>query len=195
MVYSAPQATENAWSYYENGLRCQYRCDLRAAAYNYTEAANRYVAGAMKERATSANISRFNAAICYYLAGNYDKSLTCLDQVNVSKLEKDQKQDAEVLYDECRKRKRSSYWETINGDLTEMRSKKMHKAILDLLKDNPYILESADFARQCRDSCYALGMWEVAKSFENDMTRIQMELDKSSKTWKEYGYVSSYSSR
>jgi tetratricopeptide (TPR) repeat protein len=168
----APPEVANAWSYYEEGQRCHYRCDLIGASRNYAEAAIRYVAGATKERAVVANISRFNAAICYFLAGDYDKSLTCLDQVNVSRLDEGQKQVAEMLHEECYKKKRSSYWETIKDDLRAMQSKKMHKDILELLRNNPYVLDSAEFAKQFRDSCYSLGMWEVAKAFEKDMTRL-----------------------
>lgn len=163
----------SAWDDYKRAQLLHYQCNLTKASMMYSTAGGAYWSESQKARvgSVSYNIGRWNAAICYFLAGLYAKSTKTLEDTNFSRLG-EKKELAEMLHDECMKRLKSSYIFTVKGDLKDMREKKMHKSILELLRSDPYILDSENYARQMRDSCYALGMWEVAKAFEADMTRI-----------------------
>jgi hypothetical protein len=70
-------------------------------------------------------------------------------------------------------RQRNSYWDTVRGDLGEMRRAARHKDIVDLIKKEPYVLPGSELARQMRDSCRALGQDRVAALFDKDLEALQ----------------------
>jgi len=154
---------DEAKSTYEQAVNALCHCRLSVAQSLFLLAAKQY-----SQLAANKNTNMANAAICFLLANSYNDAIACIGMIHFSQLEKSFATVLEEVYEESKKRQETSYWHGMMDDLTAMLAKGFHKDILKLLKQNPYILNSADFARQMRDSCAALGMKEVAELFRRD---------------------------
>lgn len=162
---------DGAKATYDKAADALCHCKLDLAKSLFCEAGKLYAASAKSSRANS-DIYKLNAAICFYLGGAYDDAVTIIDTIRITRLEKELSTLSGELYEEARKRRRGSYWESVAAELKEMRQKGYHKDILNLLKYNPYCLGAEEFARQMYKSCAAIGMRDVAALFERDLKEI-----------------------
>lgn len=158
-------------SLYDRAVNALIHCNLVNAQTDFLAAAESYSQN-IKIDSDQPELSNLNSAVCYFLSGTYGNCTKHLAQISGDRLSANCKVMMDKLYLESTKRQSPSYWETVNGDLIEMRSNNAHKHILNLLRDHPYILDSINFARQCRDSCHFLGMVDIAKSFDHDLHRL-----------------------
>ncbi len=125
-----------------------------------------------------ANLCQLNVGICHYSAGNYQEAANLATKLTrgVILLDSNHLTVAVELMKDATNRKKKSYWETVDGDYKDMKKRNLHKEIVRLLRDNPYYLDELDFAKQMRDSCMALGMSEIAESFDRDLTDLAREI-------------------
>lgn len=162
---------DGAKATYDKAADALCHCKLDLAKSLFCSAGKLYAASAKSSR-SGTDIYNLNAAICFYLGGAYDDAVSIIDTIRLTRLDKELSVLSSELYEEARKRRRGTHWESVVVDLKEMRAKGYHKDIINLLKYNPYCLSAEDFARQMRDSCSALGMKDVANLFDHDLKEI-----------------------
>lgn len=171
----------NARQKYDSAISAFCKCQFGYAKRLFTEAGTAYshLYNLKKNKEKElADLCQLNVGICHYSAGNYQeaaslatkltRSPTFLDSVHLG--------IAVELMKDATNRKKKSYWETVDGDYKDMKKRNLHKEIIRLLRDNPYYLKELDFAKQMRDSCLALGMNEIAESFNSDLTNLTSEI-------------------
>ena len=147
------------------------KCQLNKARQLFTEAGAAYnhLSNIVAEKEL-AEICQLNIGVCLYSAGNYQEAGTLTYKLLKSNptFTPTAFGLANELLSEATKRKKQSYWDTVKGDYSDMKRRNLHKDIIILLRNNPYYLTEFDLAKQMRDSCEALGMTEIAKSFNED---------------------------
>jgi hypothetical protein len=146
-----------------------YHCKLDIAQALFIKAAQHYTQLA---RTNHADLNRLNAAVCFYLGGCWIEAMNSIGTIRSAKLNKEHELMYMELHAEIHKRLSNAYWETALGDLRDMQTKGRHKDILNLLKDNPYLLLPNAFAQQMRDACLGLGMLEIAELFRCDLAAL-----------------------
>jgi tetratricopeptide (TPR) repeat protein len=165
---------------YDSAISAFCKCRLNYAKRLFVEAGAAYNhLYELKKNSEKqvASLCQLNVSVCHYCAGNYQEAATLASKLTTPKvgLEMPYLNVAVELFKDAANRKKKSYWETVDGDYKDMKKRNLHKEIIRLLRDNPYYLGEVNFAEQMRDSCSALGMIEVAASFDRDLTELARE--------------------
>jgi hypothetical protein len=166
---------ERALQTYEVAKEALLHCRLSSAWRGFTEAATIYKA---LQESSKENVVRngLNAAVCYFMAGESKRAKEILGSAAWKKhwheLSPDEQQGALSLREMC-----VEALKTTSGYKKEkylqLRADGNHRAILEMLKSDPYICSSdQEYATQMRDSCRAVGKEAVAQLFQEDLDRM-----------------------
>lgn len=175
------QLINEAFKLYEAGRKALLRCDTAKAAGLLKSAGDTFWSA--QDNKTD-HVLRYNAAACYFQAGRYRDCVETLGEVSPGRIPNALKELCLEMAVAADGRHKNSYWDTVRGDLAEMRKAGRHKDIIELVRREPYILPGAELARQMRDSCKATGQDRVAALFEKDLEALQpKEQPKPSGAW------------
>ncbi len=145
---------------YEEGVKYLCNCNLISARKYFAMAARQF-----EKMADPLAIS--NTAICFFHGAEYSTAIV------VAKKSNEDNEILQRLIKGCLKRLRHSYWEEKTSDYIEMKSRNMHKDIISLIREDPYLLLPHQMALQMFESTSALGMVEVANSFKQNYLSLK----------------------